>query len=164
MLGKNNSKNSELKDTLATLKPSLIIVASLSAVINFLAIGSSLYLMMVYDRVLPSYSTPTLFGLLAIFSLVFLFHGILDVLRAYMLGDIGRAVTFISAERSDDGNGGPPFFRVRVELEKTALASKLYRELRTGTPAEIFLQTGDRSLLSYLFKPMMDQINHAFRS
>jgi ATP-binding cassette, subfamily C, bacterial PrsD len=85
------TKNSELRAALASLRPSLIIVACLSAVINFLALGSSIYLMMVYDRVLPSYSIPTLYGLLAIFCLVFLFHGILDVLRAYMLGDIGRA-------------------------------------------------------------------------
>jgi HlyD family type I secretion membrane fusion protein len=77
--------------------------------------------------------------------------------------ELAGKLTFISAERSDDGKGGPPFFRVRVELEKTAIASRLYSELRTGTPAEIFLQTGDRSLLSYLFKPMLDQINHAFR-
>jgi ATP-binding cassette, subfamily C, bacterial PrsD len=91
MAGNNNSKTSELRAALVSLKPSLIIVGCLSAVINFLALGSSLYLMMVYDRVLPSQSTVTLFGLLAIFSLVFLFHGILDVLRAHMLSDIGRA-------------------------------------------------------------------------
>ncbi len=77
--------------------------------------------------------------------------------------ELAGKLTFISAERSDDGNGGPPFFRIRVELEKSAIASRLYAQLRAGTPAEIFLKTGDRSLLSYLFKPMLDQINHAFR-
>ena len=76
---------------------------------------------------------------------------------------LSGTLTFISAERSDDGNGGPPFFRIRVELDRSSIGSRLYAQLRAGTPAEVFLQTGDRSLLSYLFKPLMDQITHAFR-
>jgi ATP-binding cassette, subfamily C, bacterial PrsD len=83
--------NSELRATLMLLRPSLWVVAWLSAAINFLALGSSIYMMMVYDRVLPSGSAATLFGLLGIFAVVFVFHGILDVLRAQILTDIGRS-------------------------------------------------------------------------
>ncbi len=83
--------NSELRATLMLLRPSLWVVAGLSAAINFLALGSSIYMMMVYDRVLPSGSSATLFGLLGIFTVVFVFHGILDVLRAQILSDIGRS-------------------------------------------------------------------------
>jgi ATP-binding cassette, subfamily C, bacterial PrsD len=83
--------NSELRATLMSLRPSLWVVAGLSAAINFLALGSSIYMMMVYDRVLPSGSSATLFGLLGIFAVVFVFHGILDVLRAQILSDIGRS-------------------------------------------------------------------------
>ena len=35
--------------------------------------------------------------------------------------------------------------------------------LTPGMPAELFITTGDRSLLSYLLKPLMDQIGRAFR-
>lgn len=73
------------------MRPSLLVVAALSGAINFFALGSSIYMMMVYDRVLPSGSTPTLFGLLAIFTFVFIFHGVLDVLRAQILSDIGKS-------------------------------------------------------------------------
>ncbi len=73
------------------MRPSLLVVAGLSGAINFFALGSSIYMMMVYDRVLPSGSTPTLFGLLAIFTVVFIFHGVLDVLRAQILSDIGKS-------------------------------------------------------------------------
>jgi PrtD family type I secretion system ABC transporter len=83
--------NSELRATLMLLRPSLWVVAGLSAAVNFLALGSSIYMMMVYDRVLPSGSSATLFGLLGIFAVVFVFHGILDVLRAQILSDIGRS-------------------------------------------------------------------------
>jgi molybdate transport system substrate-binding protein len=36
-------------------------------------------------------------------------------------------------------------------------------KLRSGTPAEVHIQTGDRSLLSYIFKPLKDQFARAFR-
>jgi hypothetical protein len=32
-----------------------------------------------------------------------------------------------------------------------------------GMPAEAFIQTGDRTVISYLVKPLRDQINRAFR-
>jgi HlyD family secretion protein len=32
-----------------------------------------------------------------------------------------------------------------------------------GMPVEVFIQTGPRSVLSYLIKPMSDQITRAFR-
>lgn len=72
-------------------------------------------------------------------------------------------LTFLSAESANDGNGGPSFFRIRITLDRSSIGSQLYSQLRAGTPAEVFLETGDRSLLSYLFKPLLDQINRAFR-
>jgi HlyD family secretion protein len=32
-----------------------------------------------------------------------------------------------------------------------------------GMPVEVFVKTGDRKVLSYLVKPLSDQINRAFR-
>ena len=37
-------------------------------------------------------------------------------------------------------------------------------ELKPGMPAEAFLKTGDRTVLSYLLKPLVDQASRAFRS
>jgi ATP-binding cassette, subfamily C, bacterial PrsD len=91
MLGSNHNPDSELRKALYSLKSPLLVVGGISAMINIFALGSSIYMMMVYDRVLPSSSVPTLLGLLAIFTFVFLFHGVLDVLRAHMLSDIARA-------------------------------------------------------------------------
>ncbi|KQZ62233.1 hypothetical protein ASD67_11770 [Sphingopyxis sp. Root1497] len=84
-------KNSELADALRSLRGPLMVVGGLSAFINVLALASSIFLMMVYDRVLPSGSGATLFGLFVLFGLAFVFHGVLDVSRAQMLVDIGRA-------------------------------------------------------------------------
>jgi HlyD family secretion protein len=32
----------------------------------------------------------------------------------------------------------------------------------SGMPAEVFMQTGSRTMLSYLFKPITDQLQRAF--
>jgi PrtD family type I secretion system ABC transporter len=84
-------ENSELATVLRSLRSPLLVVGGLSGFINILALSSSLFLMMVYDRVLPSGSGATLFGLFVIFGLAFVFHGILDATRSQMLVDIGRA-------------------------------------------------------------------------
>ncbi|MEP5622832.1 MAG: hypothetical protein ABJP82_09660 [Hyphomicrobiales bacterium] len=37
------------------------------------------------------------------------------------------------------------------------------RQLLPGMPAEAFLTTQERTILSYLLKPVLDQISHAMR-
>ena len=39
----------------------------------------------------------------------------------------------------------------------------LGQSLVPGMPAESYLQTGSRTILSYLFKPLSDQIEHVMR-
>jgi len=36
-------------------------------------------------------------------------------------------------------------------------------KLVPGMPVEAFVNTGDRTVMSYLMKPLSDQINRAFR-
>ena len=36
-------------------------------------------------------------------------------------------------------------------------------KLVPGMPVEAFVKTGDRTVMSYLMKPLADQINRAFR-
>ena len=36
-------------------------------------------------------------------------------------------------------------------------------KLVPGMPVEAFVKTGDRTVMSYLMKPLSDQINRAFR-
>ncbi|WP_075216481.1 type I secretion system permease/ATPase [Mongoliimonas terrestris] len=87
---------------MAALKPfrsALVGVAFATALINVLALTGSLFMMEVYDRVLPSRSLPTLVGLLAIAGVLFAFQGLLDLLRGRMLARIGAGVDEIHASR-----------------------------------------------------------------
>lgn len=68
------------------LRSSLIALCLISGVINVLALTGSLYMLQVYDRVLSSHSVATLVALSAIAFLMFVFQGVLDVLRSQACG------------------------------------------------------------------------------
>ncbi|MEO0461522.1 MAG: type I secretion system permease/ATPase [Pseudomonadota bacterium] len=109
---------SALRDALMRSKSALITVAWLSAVINILLLGGPIYMLLIYDSVMPSGSTATLFGLLAMIAVVYLFQGLFDLLRTRILADVaagldarltGRVYRAISAlalgarQEGDDG-------------------------------------------------------------
>ena len=55
------------------------------------------------------------------------------------------------------------FFTVRLrflEGEREKIDGNI---LMPGMPVEALIQTGDRTILSYLIKPLRDQIAHAMR-
>jgi len=60
-------------------------IAAFSGVINLLMLSGSLYMLQVYDRVIPSRNLATLFGLSLMVLLAYLIQGYFDALRARML-------------------------------------------------------------------------------
>lgn len=73
---------------MARYRTAFITVAVLSAALNVLLLGGSLYMMLVYDSVIPSHSLPTLFGLLGMLLVVYVFQGMFDTMRARILSDV----------------------------------------------------------------------------
>jgi PrtD family type I secretion system ABC transporter len=64
-------------------------VAVFSGVVNLLTLSGSLYMLQVYDRVIPSRNVATLLGLSAIVLVAYLLQGYFDALRGRMLTRIG---------------------------------------------------------------------------
>jgi PrtD family type I secretion system ABC transporter len=64
-------------------------VAVFSGAINLLTLSGSLYMLQVYDRVIPSRSVATLLGLSLICLFAYLLQGYFDALRSRMLARIG---------------------------------------------------------------------------
>jgi ATP-binding cassette subfamily C protein len=81
----------ELSEILAESRIAFIGIGLLSAVLNVLMLGGSIYMMLVYDSVLPSRSEPTLYSLLVMITVVYLFQGIMDVIRGRMLVQVGAS-------------------------------------------------------------------------
>ena len=70
---------------------------------------------------------------------------------------IPGVVTAVSADRLVDEKSGAPYYRVRAKVtpEGAKMAAKL--DIRPGMPVELFVKTGERTMMSYLLKPLFDR-------
>ena len=69
----------------------------------------------------------------------------------------------VSADASTDGQTGLSFYTTRIALEGDELAKLPGKSLLPGMPVEAFIQTGSRTALAYLIKPIEDQLARSFR-
>ena len=92
MAGAPGVRRSELGIALRTCRSAFIGVGVMSCMINVLYLTGSLFMLEVYDRVLPSRSVPTLIGLAILAGGLYLAQGVLDLIRGRILGRIGTAL------------------------------------------------------------------------
>ena len=74
-------------------------------------------------------------------------------------------VSFVSADVSHDQTASAAnvsFFTVRMTLPEDELRRLAGLQLVSGMPAEVFMQTGSRTMMSYLMKPITEQLQRAF--
>jgi len=69
----------------------------------------------------------------------------------------------VAADVTEDTRSGQNYYMARVEIEKQALEELDGWKLLPGMPVEVFMTTNDRTVLSYLAKPVTDQITRSFR-
>src|ERR1700756_3732822 len=82
-------RRSELGDALRACRNAFIGVGIMSGMITLLYLPGSLFMLEVYDRVLPSRSVPTLVGLIILAGGLYVAQGILDLIRGRILARIG---------------------------------------------------------------------------
>jgi HlyD family secretion protein len=71
-------------------------------------------------------------------------------------------VSLVSANTSLDQQTNAPYFTVRIVLPDDERRRLGGLQLVPGMPAEVFMQTGSRTMLNYLLKPITEQMNRAF--
>jgi HlyD family type I secretion membrane fusion protein len=72
-------------------------------------------------------------------------------------------VMFISADRLTDKASQQQYYRVKLTLDPQQLPPSHRRLLMPGMPAEAFIQTSERSMLRYLFRPIEESLAKAMR-
>jgi HlyD family secretion protein len=77
--------------------------------------------------------------------------------------EITGTVSRVAADLTQDEKTDTAFYTVRVITSETELARLKDLKLVPGMPVETFIQTGERTALSYLMKPLSDQLNRAWR-
>lgn len=78
--------------------------------------------------------------------------------------ELNGVVTRVSADVTTDQRTGQAYYTIRVSMPPEEVA-RLGGENKIipGMPVEAFVQTGDRTMFSYLMKPLSDQLMRSFR-
>lgn len=76
-----------------------------------------------------------------------------------ILGTVSR----VAADLSQDERTGLSYFVVRITISDAEMARLEGQRLIPGMPADVQIRTEERTALSYLVKPIEDQISKAFR-
>ena len=77
--------------------------------------------------------------------------------------ELNGVVTRVSPDVTTDQRTGQSYYTIRVSMPAEEVARLGDVKLIPGMPVEAFVQTGERTLLSYLIKPLNDQLMRAFR-
>jgi HlyD family secretion protein len=77
--------------------------------------------------------------------------------------ELNGIVVRVGADTSTDQRTGQSYYLVRISMAAEEIAKLGEVKLTPGMPVEAFIQTGERTMLSYLVKPLHDQIKRAFR-
>ncbi len=77
--------------------------------------------------------------------------------------ELNGKVTRVSADVTTEQRSGQTYYTIRVSMAPDELARLGDAKLVPGMPVEAFVQTGDRTMLSYLMKPLSDQLMRSFR-
>jgi HlyD family secretion protein len=87
----------------------------------------------------------------------------LTALSSTSTPEVRGKVVYVAAERVTDPDGQRSYFPVRVAIDTESLAAQTSVKLKAGMPADVYVETGSRSMLSYVTKPLRDQFARAFR-
>ncbi len=76
---------------------------------------------------------------------------------------IPGVITQVSADRTIDERTGQAFYKVRAEVAPEGLKLITHLQIRPGMPVELFVKTGERTMMNYLLKPVFDRANSAMK-
>jgi HlyD family secretion protein len=77
--------------------------------------------------------------------------------------ELNGVVTRVSPDVTTDQRTGQAYYTIRVSMPPQEVARLGEAKLIPGMPVEAFVQTGNRTMMSYLIKPLSDQLMRAFR-
>ena len=77
--------------------------------------------------------------------------------------ELNGKVVRVGADTSTDQRTGQSYYLVRISMTDDEIGRLGDVKLTPGMPVEAFIQTGERTVLSYLVKPLQDQLKRSFR-
>lgn len=77
--------------------------------------------------------------------------------------EISGKVSLISPDITQDPKTGASYYLVQITPNASEVARLGDVKLMPGMPVESFIKTGERTMISYLIKPLRDQVGRAFK-
>ncbi|CDX37945.1 Type I secretion system ATP-binding protein PrsD [Mesorhizobium plurifarium] len=140
-------QGSELADALRACRSAFLAVGLFSGVLNILMLAGSLYMLEVYDRVLPSRSLPTLVGLSVLLLILYSGQGVLEFVRGRVLVRIGGAL--------DESLGGRVYQSILRLPLKTGRDGDSLQPMRDLDSIRVFLSgSGPTALFDLPWLPL----------
>jgi protease secretion system membrane fusion protein len=65
-------------------------------------------------------------------------------------------VTHVSADRLVDEKSGQPYYALKAKVAPEGLQAIAKLQIRPGMPVDMFVKTGERTMMNYLLKPLLD--------
>lgn len=75
---------------------------------------------------------------------------------------IPAQVSLVSADRQTDPTTQQPYYKIQIAVSPEGMKKLESEDIKPGMPVEVFIKAGERSLLSYLLKPIMDRASRSF--
>jgi HlyD family type I secretion membrane fusion protein len=77
--------------------------------------------------------------------------------------EVAGEVVYLSADRLIDPVNQEPYYSARLKISESLPAGLDKSQIFPGMPVETFIQTGERTFLEYLVRPLTDSFSRAFR-
>jgi HlyD family secretion protein len=77
--------------------------------------------------------------------------------------ELNGKVSWIAPDQTEDKRTGVSYFTIRIAVSDAEIARLGGLKIIPGMPVEVFVQTGSRTMLSYMLKPLTDQLTRTFR-
>lgn len=74
---------------------------------------------------------------------------------------IPGVVTIVSADRLVDERSGAPYYQMKAAVTPEGMKLIEHLQVRPGMPVDLFIKTGERTMMSYLLKPLTDNFKAA---
>src|SRR5207244_6504819 len=88
---------------------------------------------------------------------------LLSALNQRTTPELNGVVSRVSPDTTTDQRTGQSYYTIRVSMPPAEVARLGDVKLIPGMPVEAFVLSGDRTMLSYLIKPLSDQLMRTFR-
>ncbi|WP_237143501.1 HlyD family type I secretion periplasmic adaptor subunit [Phyllobacterium zundukense] len=76
---------------------------------------------------------------------------------------VDGVLTYVSADSLVDKETERPYYTARVRIDEASLHNLPEVEIMPGMPVEVMIKTGEFTVAHYMFRPVLDSFNRAFR-